>query len=190
MLKRFKRRNKKIFVLSLFSLFVSLQLILTIFINVPIPFGQGYINLSDCVTFLLAFFVSPLFGGLCGGISGFIADILLGYSVYCVFTLFIKLSMGVLFGCLYALIKKHVKNRILKISFIILSILVSSIWMSFLYFLSDLLLFNLTIGVINIVPNIFQGLISSAVAIYSILNIDSFVETNRVETKLILSRSF
>src|SRR5574344_2026838 len=88
-------RKKTIFLMAVIGVFTALDFILARFASIPIFNGNGYLNLSDIIVFLLAALINPWAGGLVGGIAGLISDLVQGYVFYAPFTFFIKLIEGV-----------------------------------------------------------------------------------------------
>lgn len=52
---------------------------------IPVPMTHGYINLCDAGIFIAAFLLGPKLGGLVGGATGFLLDLLAGYGQYMIF---------------------------------------------------------------------------------------------------------
>lgn len=152
-MKRVNYHNK-INNLVLFSILLALEIIITISIQLPIASGQGYINLSDCLIYLSGSLITPIFGGLLGGISGFFADIILGFAIYSPFTLIVKFFSGLICGLAFRISKKAFNN--LSLSYLIAVILGTSIMLGG-YFLSDTILFGKHMASINILFNIIQA---------------------------------
>ncbi|MFI3284492.1 MAG: ECF transporter S component [Erysipelotrichaceae bacterium] len=72
------------------SLLLGLLVVITISIVIPLPAGMGYINLSDAFIMLISVFTGLHSAMFIAGIGCMIADILLGYSQYALFTLIVK----------------------------------------------------------------------------------------------------
>lgn len=79
------------------ALFMALTCIATMVIQIPIPLG--YAHLGDCVILISAYFFGPIVGALASGIGSMMADILTGYPIWALPTLFIKTLMP-LISCL------------------------------------------------------------------------------------------
>ncbi|HEY8497562.1 MAG TPA: ECF transporter S component, partial [Limnochordales bacterium] len=62
----------------------------TMFVQIPMPAGQGYANVGDAVIFVFAALFGPTVGLAAGGIGSALADVLTGYAVWAPFTLVIK----------------------------------------------------------------------------------------------------
>ena len=90
-------RRKWITYISLSAIFIALNIVLTIYLIIPLP-GQGYANLSDAIIILLSSLIHPLLGAVVGAISGAISDLILGYGIYIPFTFLIKGIEGLVVG--------------------------------------------------------------------------------------------
>lgn len=72
------------------ALFLAIIYVTTLLIVIPIPGGNGYINISDALIMLVSTIFTFPFNFLISGISTMLADLTLGYPSYAIFTLFIK----------------------------------------------------------------------------------------------------
>lgn len=68
----------------------ALVAVATMFVQLPMPAGQGYANVGDAAIFVLAALFGPVVGLAAGGIGSALADVLTGYAVWAPFTLVIK----------------------------------------------------------------------------------------------------
>jgi len=128
----------------------ALVLVSTMFLKVPNGF-QGYINLGDGVIFASALILGP-FAGLVGALGSALADVFTAYAIYAPGTFLIKGAMGLVAGIL--LLKTKSKSFLSK-GFIFL---LCEVIMVGGYFLYEILLFDLTIAIPSIFPNIIQAI--------------------------------
>jgi len=72
------------------ALGAALVAVATMFVQIPMPAGQGYANVGDAAIFVLSALFGPVIGLAAGGIGSALADVLTGYAVWAPFTLVIK----------------------------------------------------------------------------------------------------
>ena len=129
--------------------------LLTVFASVPMPGGQGYINLGDAGVLLTAYMLGGGWGFLCAGLACALADVLLGWSVYAPASFVIKGCVALLAG--FCFNRCRGKGR----SFFVYP---AAMLVPIGYGLYEMLLFGVPVALANLLPNAFQGLIGAAIA--------------------------
>ncbi len=149
----------KVKTLALASVFIASIVLLTMWPTFPIPVVGGYFNFGDVLVMSMAYTLGfPL--ALLAGVGAALADVLLGYGQYALFTLIIK-------GLEAAIVAYFVKND--KVPFY--AYILAGTWMAAGYGLTDAFLSSsLTMLLPSFSANIAQGLICAVVA-FSILPI-------------------
>ncbi len=138
--------------IALISVFIAGVTLLTMGSSINI--FQGYLNFGDVLVMGMGF-VLGLPYALLGGVGAALADILLGYGQYAVFTLIIK--------GLEAAIIAYFALRTGKANLFVY--LLAGIWMAVGYGLTDVLLTGeLTIFIASFSYNIFQGVVCGGLA--------------------------
>lgn len=143
------------------ALGAALVALATIFVQVPMPAGQGYANVGDAVIFVLAALFGPKVGLVAGGIGSALADVLTGFAMWAPFTLLIKGIEGWIAGRLAhrAFVDRGITAQV------VLGYLVAGLWMMLGYFLAGALLTaSWQAALAGIVFNAFQGGVSLAAA--------------------------
>ncbi|SHG95416.1 Uncharacterized membrane protein [Anaerosphaera aminiphila DSM 21120] len=145
----------KIRELVLSALGLATVYILTVCIAIPVA-GYGYINVGDAAIYVFSFFVPPHFAFLLAGIGSALADLSLGYSHYFIFSLIIKGTMGFVVS---KLIKKYYPRQS------IITYLVGSSIVLIGYFFAGWILYGtLASGLLTLVPNLVQVVVSSVLS--------------------------
>lgn len=80
------------------ALMMSLILVGTMLLRIPIPMTQGYVHLGDAMIYLGALLLGRKSGTLAAGIGSALADILGGFAVWAPWTLVIKGAMAFVAG--------------------------------------------------------------------------------------------
>lgn len=140
--------------LLLRAIFASLTLIATLFIRLPIPSGQGYINAGDIILMLVGLLMGPSNGFWVGAIGSGLADMLAGYAIYMPFTFIIKGLQGFLAGWLFNKTKRK-----------LLSTLLAGLWMAIGYLLADCLIYGFSLAIVAFPLNLLQGLLGAVAAV-------------------------
>ena len=115
-------KNKHVKRLILAALFMSLTIVLTLFVYIPIGSQGGYINLGDSIIVVTSITLGPIYGMIVGAIGSAIADLILAPS-YAIFTFIIKGIEGLLIGVTYKLIKNKfglLLSSIIGLSFMVI----------------------------------------------------------------------
>jgi uncharacterized membrane protein len=147
---------RNIRVIALSSMFMAMITLVTMFGMIPIAWG--YLNLGDTIIMLLASALPVSLMFTIGGIASGLADVLLAYPQYAVFTFVIK---G-LEGLFVALLFKHIKPPAQRF----IPFLIAGFWIALGYGLVDALLYqNLQIGFTSFGLNAIQGFASAFIAI-------------------------
>lgn len=84
--------------ICLAGLFIAIVCVGTMFISLKVPATEGYIHFGDGFILIIAILFGKKFGAVAGGVGSALADILLGYPHWAVFTLIIKGLMGYVAG--------------------------------------------------------------------------------------------
>lgn len=147
----------KVKTLALASVFIASIVLLTMWPTFPIPVVGGYFNMGDVLVMSMGYSLGlPL--ALLAGVGAALADILLGWGQYAIFTLIIK-------GLEAAIIAYFVKKNSVPFYAYILA----GTWMSAGYGLTDAFLSaNIAMFIPSFTANIAQGLICAILA-FSIL---------------------
>lgn len=166
-------KNKTLFKLTSSAVFAALILAATYF-ALPIPGGQGYVNLGDGIILVAALWLGPLWGGIAAAVGAGLTDLILGYVYYAPATFVIKWLMAVV---MFLLFKALSKSRLhFSVSFIISGIAAELVMVAG-YFVYEIFLYGFGVALFDIPANAIQGAFGVTVGtvIYSVLNRTSFI---------------
>lgn len=145
--------------LVLTALFMSLTMVATMFIRIPLPLG--YVNLGDAFVFLSVFILGPIYGTIAAGIGSALAD-LFGYIVYAPGTFIIKTAMAFTTYILYKVLLKITKKAFWAE---LAAGIVGAIIMAFGYFVYEFLFFSTAgVAIVNVPWNLLQGGVGVAIS--------------------------
>ena len=150
-------KTKKLVISSLFAAIVFMA---TTILKLPSLVGSGYINLGDGVILISAFLLDPLSSGLAAGVGSFIADIVVGASVYAIPTFIIKFLMGFLVGYLF---KKLSVKKVTLIKIILCGVVGEAI-MILGYFFYEIFLYGVATALMSSLLALVQAVLSILVA--------------------------
>ena len=81
-------------------------------LRVPIPFTQGYINLSDAIIFMGVLILGYKYGAVAAGVGSMMGDIIGGFAMWAPWTFVIKGVMAIIVGLiLEAFAKKEITDK-------------------------------------------------------------------------------
>lgn len=143
------------------AVFAGLVAIVTLLVRIPIPNGQGYVNLGDGLIMVSSLLFGPLVGGFAGGIGSMLADIFAGYAVYAPFTLLVKGMEGFLVAYL---IRRETNQW--------LALIMAGASMAVGYFITDWILYGIVAALAGFPMNLAQALTGIFIAklLYPILS--------------------
>ncbi len=141
-------KKNKIHLLTIHAMAISILLVITTLLPIPLPGGAGYLNLSDTIIFFMSAFFGPYSGMIVGAIGGLLSDITTGYFVYAPFTFVIKGLEGLIAGILFKKLPR-------KVNF--LAFFIAGIFMGICYFIPDWIFFKVSTALANLPLNILQG---------------------------------
>ena len=145
--------------LVLTALFMTLTMVATMFIRIPLPLG--YVNLGDAFVFLSVFILGPIYGTIAAGVGSALAD-LFGYIIYTPGTLIIKTVVAFIAYLLYKILLKTTKKAFFAE---LVAGLVGSVVMAFGYFLYEILFFaTASVAIVNVPWNLLQGGVGVAIS--------------------------
>jgi len=152
----YKKLNKII----LASLIAAMICASALLIHLPIPGGNGYLNISDAFCILAGILLGPVYGGIAAALGSSLCDLVLGYAYYIPATAVIK---GLVAVIAFFAAKKLRKHR--YISYIIASICAEVI-MPPLYFLYEYFALGYNMSALgNLGFNFLQGAVSALLAV-------------------------
>ena len=97
-------------------------------------------------------------GGVVGGLSGFLLDLISGYPQYMVFSLIVHGLEGFIVG-------KLTEDKKISAKSLIISLIAGVLFMVLGYLVSDSLLYKFSTGIIAVPMNVIQGLVGALVAV-------------------------
>lgn len=133
------------------GLLAALTAVATMIIHFPVPGVQGFVNFGDSVIILAALLFGPAVGFFAGAIGSGLADVLLGYPHWALWTFIIKGLEGLIAGRMRA---QPVVAGVL-----------AAVWMVFGYFVAAGFMYGWPVAAAAIPGDGLQGGVSVIVAL-------------------------
>lgn len=149
--------SSDIFKVVLTAMFIAVTVAISRFFIIPVPMTHGNINLCDAGIFISAILLGPKVGGVVGGASGFLLDLISGYGQYMWFSLIVHGAEGLIVGLIAG---KNADCKWTKLIAVSVGIAIMVVG----YFVADSVLYNLYAGYIGIGTNLIQGLVGALIA--------------------------
>ncbi len=161
---------KKIFNVGIVAAFITLAFVGTLVIRIPIPATGGYFNLGDTFVMTAALLYGPIIGGMVGLIGPAMADAV-GFPSFILATAVVKGLEGVAIGFIAAQNKKH------TLAYPLIALICGIIILVAGYYIFEAIIYPLLAkripffgvtdakaALVEIVPNLIQGVISAVIA--------------------------
>lgn len=155
------------------GILTGLVLVATMFLQLPNGQG-GYVNLGDGVIFASSLILGP-FAGVVAGLGSVLSDLFLGYVQYAPATLVIKGVMGLVAGIM---LRKE-KERESGYFFTAFVFLICECIMIGGYFSFESVLFGIPYALVNVIPNVIQGVAGVAVGLASIPIVNKILNSEK-----------
>lgn len=149
--------SSDIFKVVLTAMFIAVTVAISRFFIIPIPMTHGNINPCDAGIFISALLLGPRVGGVVGGASGFLLDLISGYGQYMWFSLIVHGAEGLIVGLIAG---KNTDRKWIKLIAVSVGIVIMVIG----YFVADSVLYNIYAGYIGIGTNLIQGAVGALIA--------------------------
>ncbi|GAA2981226.1 ECF transporter S component [Lentilactobacillus parakefiri] len=149
--------SSDIFKVVLTAMFIAVTVAISRFFIIPIPMTHGNINLCDAGIFISALLLGPRVGGIVGGASGFLLDLISGYGQYMWFSLIVHDAEGLIVGLIAG---RNVDRKWIKLIAVSVGIVIMVIG----YFVADSVLYNIYAGYVGIGTNLIQGAVGALIA--------------------------
>ena len=146
------KTNVKTTDLVLSALMMCMIMVAIFIFRIPIPFTQGYVNLSDGMIFLAVIILGYKYGAVAAGLGSMLGDIIGGFAMWAPWTFVIKGLMALVFGLILEKTKASEKPAA-KVSAMVLSGLI----MAAGYFVAEGIMYgSWAIAVLGVPWNIGQ----------------------------------
>ncbi len=135
--------------------------------RIPIPFTQGYVNLSDAMVFMGVIILGWKYGAVAAGMGSMLGDLLSGFPMWAPWSLAIKAGMAIIFGLIIrsACAEKAVSSRRFMTVEILGMILAGCFMCAGYYFAEGIMYGNWVVALLGIPWNAGQALLGTTLAV-------------------------
>lgn len=126
--------------------------------RVPIPFTQGYVNLSDAIIFIGIMVLGWKYGAVAAALGSMLGDILGGFAMWAPWTFAIKGGMAIIAGLLICSLckKEHLSDRAF-VALEILAMVAGGLFMTAGYFVGEGIMYgNWVVAALGVPWNLCQ----------------------------------
>ena len=90
--------NIKVYDIATTAMMICIIMVSIALFRIPIPFTQGYVNLSDAMVFMAVIILGWKYGAVAAGMGSLLGDLLSGFPMWAPWSLVIKACMALIFG--------------------------------------------------------------------------------------------
>ena len=146
--------------LVLLALLTAINVVVSRIFIIPMPLTHGNINLCDAIIYLVALLFGPVAGGIVGGLSGFLLDLLGGYGQFMLFSLVVHGLEGFFVGLVFKY--WNLRNQMVKGA---IAGVVGVFFMVAGYFFTNTVLYTWAAGFASLLTNTIQGAVGVVLAL-------------------------
>lgn len=139
-------------------------------LRIPIPFTQGYVNLSDAMVFMAVIILGYKYGAVAAGMGSLLGDLLAGFPMWAPWSLVIKAVMALIFGliiqsaCAHKAVNTISSRRFLTVE--ILGMVAAGLFMCAGYFVAEGIMYGTwMVALLGIPWNVGQFLLGTVLAV-------------------------
>ncbi len=165
----YKKLNK----LILSSLFAAVICVSCVAVHIPVPGGNGYLNISDAFCITAGIILGPAYGAAASALGSALSDILLGYAFYAPATAVIKALIA--FTAFIVFRKLRINKHISLVLSSVSSVAVSPL----LYFFYEYTVLGYSAAALTNIP--FNYLQSGVSAFAAVLIVTALIKAKLTE---------
>lgn len=135
--------------------------------RIPIPFTQGYVNLSDAMVFMAVIILGWKYGAVAAGMGSLLGDLLSGFPMWAPWSLGIKAMMAIIFGMIIqSVAARHAVSNRRFITVEILGMIVAGLAMCAGYYFAEGIMYgNWVVALWGIPWNVGQFSLGAVLAV-------------------------
>ena len=163
-------QDSKVYHIVMTAMMMCIIMVSILLLRIPIPFTQGYVNLSDAMIFMAVIILGWRYGAVAAGMGSLLGDLLAGFAMWAPWSLVIKAVMAVIFGLIIQIAAnragKTEKGNRLFLSVEIVGMIIAGCFMAAAYFFAEGIMYgNWAVAVLGIPWNVGQFLLGTALAV-------------------------
>ena len=159
--------NIKVYDIAMTAMMVCIIMVSIALFRIPVPFTQGYVNLSDAMVFLAVIILGRRYGAIAAGMGSLLGDLLSGFAMWAPWSLAIKALMAIIFSMFLQGASSGAKlspRRFLTIE--IIGMVIAGLFMCAAYYFAEGIMYgNWVVALLGIPWNIGQFLLGTVLAL-------------------------
>ncbi len=159
-------KPSRILQLSITAMVMCLIILAIFLVRIPVPFTQGYVNISDGIIFVGVMLLGRRDGCIAAALGSSIGDILGGFAMWAPWTFFIKGGMALITYALYKTLAKTKLGEAHKLIALIIAMAVAGFFMVAGYYVGEGVMYgNWIVAALGIPWNIGQFVLGIILAL-------------------------
>lgn len=148
------------------AMMMGIIIVAILLIRIPVPFTQGYVNISDGVIFIAVFILGKREGAIAAALGSMMGDILGGFAMWAPWTFFIKGGMALIVALIIGAFAKRTLSDKEKVGIRIFAMVCGGLFMVFGYFIGEGVMYgNWAVAALGIPWNIGQFIVGIILAL-------------------------
>ena len=159
--------SNKVYNVVMTAMMMCIIMVSVLLLRVPIPFTQGYVNLSDAMVFMAVIILGVRYGAMAAGFGSLLGDLMSGFAMWAPWSLGIKAAMAVIFGMIIQQACAHGTASVRKYMTVeIMGMIVAGSFMTAGYYFAEGIMYgNWAVALLGIPWNIAQFAVGGALAV-------------------------
>ena len=157
----------KVYDIAMTAMMVCIIMVSIALFRIPIPFTQGYVNLSDAMVFMAVIILGWKYGALAAGMGSLLGDLLSGFPMWAPWSLVIKAGMAIIFGLIIRSVSEGrdvTERRFLTVT--ILGMFLGGLFMTAGYYFAEGIMYgNWVVALLGVPWNIGQFALGTVLAV-------------------------
>ncbi len=158
--------DTKVYKIVTTAMMMCIIMVSILLLRIPIPFTQGYLNLSDAMVFLAVIILGWRYGAIAAGLGSMLGDLLSGFAMWAPWSLGIKAVMAVIFGMIIqsAVCREKISGRGF-LSLEIIGMVAAGLFMTAGYWFAEGIMYgNWIVAALGVPWNIAQFCVGTVLA--------------------------
>ena len=168
-------RDSRVYNVVMTAMMMCLVMVAILLLRVPIPFTQGYVNLSDAMVFMAVIILGWKHGALAAGLGSMLGDVLSGFAMWAPWSFVIKALMAIIFAMVIQTVSRGRKadsagraniSEKKYLSAEIAGMILAGAFMAAAYWFAEGIMYgNWVVAALGIPWNIGQALVGACLAV-------------------------
>ena len=168
-------RDSRVYNVVMTAMMMCLVMVAILLLRVPIPFTQGYVNLSDAMVFMAVIILGWKYGALAAGLGSMLGDVLSGFAMWAPWSFVIKALMAIIFAMVIQTVSRGRKadsagraniSEKKYLSAEIAGMILAGAFMAAAYWFAEGIMYgNWVVAALGIPWNIGQALVGACLAV-------------------------